>query len=332
MEIVSSNYGCYFDELQRTYPPEFHGYKGYTETHMQLADEVSQGIFSEICFHGVRIHYGQFQTLKTDTIRTTEDFSSVEMMFQLHGQRSQQSLIQAGFTSKQHNLSYRPYADVRSRFEAGHHQYVGIQLTETFFGRFADADSPLLRRIGRSIVQRKDIVLVKQNLPITPILQAQLLQLTQPACSQSLKRLYLETAVLNILYQQLQQAETTTKRPATLQPGDVEKVLAIRDLLTTNPLASYSLLQLSRYVGLNDYKLKKGFRELTGTTVFGYLNDQRMKYAHQLLHDTRLSIGEIANTLGYSETHHFSAAFKRKFGYLPSQMNRPLISAGNLYF
>ncbi|GAB4049906.1 helix-turn-helix transcriptional regulator [Spirosoma litoris] len=94
----------------------------------------------------------------------------------------------------------------------------------------------------------------------------------------------------------------------------------MKTLLDRSPLDTYSLLQLARFVGLNDYKLKKGFREVVGHTVFGYFNDLRMPYAHQLVCDSSFTIGDVATKLGYSETHHFSSAFKRKFGYLPSQL------------
>ncbi|MVM32973.1 helix-turn-helix domain-containing protein [Spirosoma sp. HMF4905] len=322
MEISSSNYGCYFDEYNRSYPPEFHGYAGYTETRVQLHDEVSQGELGEICFHGVRIHYGRFQTLKADTIRTTEDFPSVEMVFQLQGRTSDQSSVLSGFSPQQHNLSYRPYGDRLSRFEAGAYHYVGIQLTETFFYRFADDDSPTISRLLTSLAQKEAAALSKHNLVITPIFQTQLIGLTQPNRTQPLKRLYLETTVLDLLRQQLEQADShLAKSKTSLTASDVDKVLAVKALLDCNPLDTYSLLQLARFVGLNDYKLKKGFREVVGNTVFGYLNDLRMHYAHQLLRDTDHTIGEVAIRLGYSETHHFSGAFKRKFGYLPSQIS-----------
>ncbi|UFH53948.1 helix-turn-helix transcriptional regulator [Spirosoma sp. KNUC1025] len=323
MQITSTNYGYYFDQFERSYPAEFHDRTGYTETHTRLNDDVSKGELGEICFQGVRIHYGRFHTLKTDAIHTTENFSSVEMTFQVQGQMSQQSSVSIQLCDQQHNLNYRPYGDGKSWFGTGSHFYVGVQLTETFFNRFADDTSPRMSHLLNSIAQRNATTLVSHNLPIGPALQAQLTQLTQASRTQPFKRLYLETIVLDLLRQQLEQADTDrANRETALSVSDIDKIMAVKTWLDTHPLDNHSLLQLCRYAGLNDYKLKKGFRELIGTTVFGYLNDLRMQYAHQLLRDTNQPIGDIALTLGYSETHHFSAAFKRKFGYLPSQLNR----------
>ncbi len=261
MEIISSNHGCYFDVYQRSYPPEFHGYAGYNETHLQLADDVSQGALCEVCFQGVRIHYGQLKTLKSDTIRTTEDFSSVDMTFQLQGRTVEKSSGSGGHSPHQHTLSYRPYADVCYQFDVGMHHYVGIQLTETFFCRFADDNSPSIARLMNSLIKKEACALSQRPLPITPVLQTQLNRLTQTPHQHPLKRLHLETMVLDLLGHQIDQAGTYQDKATKLTTSDADKIRAVKALLDSNPLGNYSLLQLSRFAGLNDCKLKKGFRE-----------------------------------------------------------------------
>lgn len=83
-----------------------------------------------------------------------------------------------------------------------------------------------------------------------------------------------------------------------------------------------SLLALARQVGLNDFKLKRGFRQVFGTTAFGYLHDQRMERARQLLEERRFNVTEVACTVGYANPSHFAAAFKRKFGVNPGAYSR----------
>ncbi|WP_080057859.1 helix-turn-helix transcriptional regulator [Spirosoma aerolatum] len=322
MEIISRNYGCYFDEFSRKYPPEFHHHTGYAESHINVADEVSEGVLNEICFQGVRIHYGDFRTRQTDTISTTEDFGSIDMTFQLQGHTDHDSSAPVRLAPFQHNLTYRPYANMRSRMSIGSHQYVGIQLTETFVSRLIDDNSPSCAKLLNHISQRKATILSNRNLVITPALQIQLSELIAPNRPIPLKRLYLELTVLDLFRQQIDQADASQRNGiSSLSPRDVEKIMAVKTLLDTDPLGPYTLRQLCRSVGLNDFKLKKGFREVLSTTVFRYLTDLRMAYARQLLRDTDCTVNEVASRLGYSETHHFSSAFKRKFGYLPSQVD-----------
>ncbi|WP_256441273.1 helix-turn-helix transcriptional regulator [Chitinophaga sp. HK235] len=70
----------------------------------------------------------------------------------------------------------------------------------------------------------------------------------------------------------------------------------------------------------NDFKLKKGFKEMFGNTVFGYMNQVRMEKAKLLLLEGKNSIADISFTVGYKNPQHFTAAFKKHFGYLPSEL------------
>lgn len=55
-----------------------------------------------------------------------------------------------------------------------------------------------------------------------------------------------------------------------------------------------TLIELSRLIGLNDYKLKKGFKEMFGTTVFGYLREKRLEKAFHLLQEGTMNVTECS--------------------------------------
>jgi AraC-like DNA-binding protein len=71
-------------------------------------------------------------------------------------------------------------------------------------------------------------------------------------------------------------------------------------------------------VGLNDCTLKKGFREVFGTTAFGYLHDYRLEKARQLLSLGNMKVQDIVHRVGFSDGSYFAAAFRKKFGVNPS--------------
>ena len=79
------------------------------------------------------------------------------------------------------------------------------------------------------------------------------------------------------------------------------------------------MLELAQQVGVSDRTLQRGFRELFGTTVFGYLTEQRMELAEQWLRQGNFTVTEIATMAGYSNPGHFAAAFKRQFGITPRE-------------
>ena len=73
----------------------------------------------------------------------------------------------------------------------------------------------------------------------------------------------------------------------------------------------------SDLVGMCDYNLKRGFKEVFNTTVFGYLRDRRLERAQQLLLEPWMSVAEAARTVGYDSHASFTTAFKRKYGISP---------------
>lgn len=134
-----------------------------------------------------------------------------------------------------------------------------------------------------------------------------------------LKRLLLEAGIVDLLIKLHQPEETTTHQ--IVSDADKTRLLEARNIVEQNLKHPCSLTELSRKTGLNDFKLKKGFKALFGHTVFGYLAELRMNHAHKLLKDGR-SVSEVAETVGYKNAHHFTAAFKKHFDMLPSRVSK----------
>lgn len=101
-----------------------------------------------------------------------------------------------------------------------------------------------------------------------------------------------------------------------------EKLYQAQEILKNNLESPPSLNELSRQIGLNDFKLKKNFKELFGVPVFKYLQNERMTKAHELLRNGDMSIQEVAWHVGYDSLSSFSNAFAKKYGFRPSEIKR----------
>ncbi|QEM09682.1 helix-turn-helix transcriptional regulator [Mucilaginibacter rubeus] len=134
-----------------------------------------------------------------------------------------------------------------------------------------------------------------------------------------IKRLLLEAGIVDLLIN-LHQPEETTTHPI-FSDADKTRLLEAKNIVEQNLKHPCSLAELSRKTGLNDFKLKKGFKTLFGHTVFGYLAERRMSLAHKLLKEG-CSVSEVAETVGYKNAHHFTAAFKKHFDMLPSKVSK----------
>lgn len=116
--------------------------------------------------------------------------------------------------------------------------------------------------------------------------------------------------------------DTRRGKGMALKPLDVEKVEATRRYLMENMDHPPTLVRLARMMGLNDYKLKKAYRQLYGTTLFEDFLHARMARAKQLLEDGDNSIVGIADLVGYKNVSSFSVAFKKYFGCTPGERRK----------
>lgn len=104
-----------------------------------------------------------------------------------------------------------------------------------------------------------------------------------------------------------------------LKPFEIEQIHAAKDIIVNELDSPSTILQLAKRIGLNDFKLKKGFKQIFGTTIFDYRQQTRMERAMELLtSDKSISVTEIAFKLGYEGVNAFSSAFKKHFGIPPT--------------
>ena len=101
---------------------------------------------------------------------------------------------------------------------------------------------------------------------------------------------------------------------------DREKITLAREILIQRIGNPITIKELSRKVGTNECYLKKGFKELFGSTIFDFYQTQRMEHAKYLLYEKGLSVTDVSALLGYSSISHFSTAFKKHTGLKPCEL------------
>ena len=116
--------------------------------------------------------------------------------------------------------------------------------------------------------------------------------------------------------------KTPVKQPQAIKIYDIRRLWHARYILNKYPERRHTLAALCREVGLNEFKLKKGFKELFGITVFGYLLHRRMEHAKKMLLESSGSITDIAENCGYTYVQSFSTAFKKLYGTTPEKFRQ----------
>ncbi|NJL47839.1 MAG: helix-turn-helix transcriptional regulator [Leptolyngbyaceae cyanobacterium SM2_5_2] len=169
----------------------------------------------------------------------------------------------------------------------------------------------LLRPLDQPYLERSGTPTAAMQMAVQAILSSPFQGLTQ--------RLYLESKVWELMALLIEDLRTTPAQagPPALKPDDVERIHYASKLLRRQMTHPPSLLELARAVGINDHKLKVGFRQVFGTTVFGYLHEHRMERSRQLLESGDISVIEAAQAVGFTSRGHFAAAFRRRYGVNP---------------
>ncbi|WP_207532415.1 helix-turn-helix transcriptional regulator [Desertivirga arenae] len=201
-------------------------------------------------------------------------------------------------------------------------------LPRTPLSLLMEADGPLKlvalsfdERIVAELMEDLDDGLLK-SLPITPSLGSVLDSIIRCGHTGYSRRIFYEAKMLELLL--LISNETKRRKQnsfISIKTYDLNKIYQAKDFIERNIQSPCSLIELAHKVGLNDFKLKKGFKEVIGTTVFGYLYDFRMEKARILL-ENGAPVNEVSYEVGYKNPHHFTAAFKKKYGVLPSSLKR----------
>jgi AraC-like DNA-binding protein len=114
----------------------------------------------------------------------------------------------------------------------------------------------------------------------------------------------------------------TTANKFLANEADREKIIKAREILLRHIGEPITIKALSRKVAMNECYLKKGFKEMFGTTIFDFYQSQRMEHAKYLLYEKGLNVTEVSILLGYSSISHFSTAFKKHTGLKPCELLR----------
>lgn len=139
-----------------------------------------------------------------------------------------------------------------------------------------------------------------------------------------LKRLFLESKVLELLALQLDTSKNNSPKATSNDHKISKKLFEIQKLINSDLTTQFSIQELARKVGLNDFIAKKEFKRIFGETIFEFALKQRISKAKQLLAHTQKPIYEISELVGYKNATHFSAAFKKVTSQTPKKYRNTL--------
>lgn len=288
------------------------------DTLLKVPVELGQGFRREIEWReGLNLSIDDYQ-LHDPLIRNTEDHSHpIQMGFLLLGQYRSRKVEEVEAGINWFCGSGLAQGVIHEEF-AQHLVRVDIHVSPTIYQSFlADADGEIPKSFQHLFRDLNQPYFYRYG-GITPEMQLALRQLLRCPFQGITKRMYLESKILELLALMTEQ-EQSNRLAAPIQMDEVDRIYEARKILLQRINHPPSLIELARSVGLNDNALKRGFRRVFGTTVFGYLHDYRLEQAQQLLTSGEMSVSEVASAIGFESRSYFSIAFRKKFGMNPKE-------------
>ena len=314
----------YWDLFRASQTPENTGPQNAFETVIPYPTQLGQGFYRFIQLRqGVTLQIDRYQPHDDVELVSPERSHSLEYGFYLSGKVFQPDVVTAG----QYALCGSGTAPVEVCRKSADERLLSVNVhispsaLKAFLGETFDFTrgglAHLIRPNSRTYYQRCGVTTVAMQTALHQILNCPFDGIT--------KKAYLESKVwelMSLLIDQEQQRQNNKQGPKLLKSDDIEPIHYAKEILMARLNNPPSLIELARLVGINDCKLKAGFRQVFGTTVFGYVQDCRMEQSRQLLEAGEMSVAEAAQAVGYANRSHFAIAFRKKFGVNPSTYRR----------
>src|SRR5690606_27987920 len=99
-------------------------------------------------------------------------------------------------------------------------------------------------------------------------------------------------------------------------------VNAVKEYLLANLDNPGTLKEISVRTGVNEFKLKRGFRKVFGKSVMGFVQEARLNLAKEMITNSDSPLKAIAMRAGYRNISNFTTAFRKHFGYSPGTLKR----------
>ena len=291
----------------------------------QVSSPGMKGNMSQWFFDGIRVSHSNLIYSERNAVEWKGNLDAVTLGFNLKGKIAiEQKEIGSSFSfsNQQHNAIYTSDVENTMRNEDLTSEMFMVQFNREAFLRLTENTTDNLMRFRDKILTGKPVRLSEQNAIIDPEINTIIKSVLECQYKGGTKKMFFLSKCIELL---VLQAETFDKPNHNRYihcktTYDRERILFAKDYLVQHYHNPPTLTSLAQIAGINEFKLKKGFKEVFGTTAFEYLTNYKMQIAKDKLLQKITSISQLAYELGYSSPQHFSTVFKNKFGHPPNQL------------
>lgn len=260
-------------------------------------------------------------------ICVTSDKHLIKLHFSLEGTYCYQPLRHIKYLvqiPENHcNMFYYPTTEGRDIFFKGNAKlfeiYVKPSLLQSLLGTEFESS---FEKLKAAISNSNSFVLWDKSKFIPPQIRSKINEIIQCPYKGEIRKTYLESklTVLMIDFLLGRQTSKLSKTNIKLLNSDYLAIVRVEAHIRNNLKEPLKILDLANVAGFNATKLKRDFKKIYGVTVFKYITAIRMEVAKSLITQDGATIAFAAYEVGYANPQHFTTAFKRTMGYVPSEL------------
>jgi len=192
---------------------------------------------------------------------------------------------------------------------------VALLLRRDVMEEYLDLEMGMVPEDCRRILRNQGL---PATLPMTPKMYQMAAEPFAHRYEGAAARLHLESCALELLALQVDRLVCGNfSKGKGLDRIEEERIRAVADILIKNMAEPPPFSTLARQVGINEAKLRRGFKQVFGTPPLQFLMRQRMASARELLLGQHLDVSQAATYVGYTNISHFIICYRRIFGVTP---------------
>ena len=288
------------------------------------------GVVTDIMLNGIHLIIRDLKMRdESYFIEVEHSFSFVKLHFEIEGDNEYipESTLDRGIYIPQghYNLFYLPQIKGVLNYKTKRRKTLEITFTEAYLEQlFYPNLKTTIPLLAEAIANNTAYTMWDSSKVISLKLYEIIEDITHCNYTGGIKKVFLESKVVEMLSHlfTIINEEENTKTNEVLSSCDYSKILEVETILKNQFKEKHTLGSIAAQVGLNEFKLKKQFKMVFNTTVFHYLTQVRMEYAKKIILEKEYSVALVSEELGYKNQQHFTVAFKKIFGYLPSKLKK----------
>lgn len=314
------------DELQysATTPEQLKTFK-LPEAHILFAG----GEYGQICFQHLstashHIWMSSYEMKRKVSFKSVGTTAGLELHFNMgHGVHYLLDGIGALQTDTNHfNITYLPWLEATTVFMPGDAETFDIHINPQLLEQ-ACSYFPPLNDFLNLISKQQASQLSRVNHYATAEMLMIISQIKRCYLKAPLRTLYIDSKITELLLLVFNEVMNEGQPLAIkLSAYDIECLYEVKRIILENLDHPYTLRELARMTGLNEFKLKRGHKLLFGVPVYYFFREARMNKSMTMLNETDKSVTEIAFELGFPTVSAFTNAFRNKFGYAPTLVRK----------